>query len=227
MNEIFKSYKKFVNGVTSETSLQSPKFVDRICEIEDQGMVNFVKMDTACSGIAGEAGEINDIWKKIKFHGKPWNEQNRQKMIDECGDMFWYLTHLMEVLNVEVEDVLKRNVEKLESRYPGGKFSIEASENRNDNSIPKRINLMENSEDVPEAVKKHFEQLGVPVDIKQNPNKNKSTTAEVGFEIARTTSKPSASISPSTRLIKEESSSQELSTKKRFTNIFKKIWPIK
>jgi len=136
MNEIFKQYRKFVNGVTSPISNSLELFLQHLeCEVYMQ-KINFPKMDMACSGIAGEAGEINDLWKKIKYHGKPWNEDNRNKMIDEVGDMFWYLTHLMEVLDVEVEEVLDRNVKKLESRYPGGKFSIERSEHRNSESDP-------------------------------------------------------------------------------------------
>lgn len=124
--EIFDNYKIFVNGVTSETSTDTEKLIQRMRELG----INFAKMDTACSGIAGEAGEINDLWKKIKYHGKPWNEENRQKMIDECGDMYWYLSHLMECLDVTVEEVLEKNITKLQSRYPGGVFSIHRSENR-------------------------------------------------------------------------------------------------
>ena len=135
MNDLMKNYRTFVNGVTSEDSSNSAKFLQRIVILEEAG-IPFAKMDTACSGIAGEAGEINDLWKKIKFHGKPWNDDNRQKMIDECGDMFWYLSHLMECLDVELEEVLERNVKKLEARYPGGTFSIHASENRNNEIDP-------------------------------------------------------------------------------------------
>ena len=134
MNEVFRQYREFVNGVTSGPSSKPNIFREHMNQLNDS--LNFPKMDTACSGIAGESGEINDLWKKVKYHGKPWNDDNRNKMIDEVGDMFWYLTHLMEVLEVEVEEVLDRNVKKLESRYPGGKFSIERSENRNSESDP-------------------------------------------------------------------------------------------
>lgn len=131
MNDLFKNYRKFVNGVTSPASKDTNDLMARILELEVQG-INVAKMNTACVGCAGEGGEIIDLWKKILHHGKPWNDENKQKMIDECGDMFWYLSHLMEVLDVDVEEVLERNVEKLKSRYPGGEFSIHAAENRNE-----------------------------------------------------------------------------------------------
>ena len=131
-NKLFEQYKKFVEGVTSETSSNTDVFISRLTELNNE--INVARMDTACAGIAGEAGEINDLWKKIKFHGKPWNEENKAKMAAEAGDMFWYLLHLCVVLGISFEDAMLANIKKLEARYPGGTFSIERSENR-DNEI--------------------------------------------------------------------------------------------
>jgi len=126
--ELFNQYKMFVEGVTSETSSDTEAFIDRLKELDKS--FNVAKMDTACAGVAGEAGEISDLWKKIKFHGKPWNDENKAKMAAEVGDMFWYLLHLCVVLDISFEDAMISNIKKLEARYPGGKFSIERSENR-------------------------------------------------------------------------------------------------
>jgi hypothetical protein len=38
-------------------------------------------------------------------------------------------------LGIDPEAVLERNVEKLEARYPGGKFDIHKSENRAEGDI--------------------------------------------------------------------------------------------
>ena len=127
-NELFNNYKTFVEGVTSGASGDTEIFIERLKELNQY--FNVARMDTACSGIAGEAGEINDLWKKIKFHGKPWNEENRLKMIAEVGDMFWYLLHLCVQLDIDFEEAMKKNIGKLQARYPGGTFSIERSENR-------------------------------------------------------------------------------------------------
>ena len=125
---LFEQYRKFVEGVTSEVSSNTDALMARLDELNEE--FNVARMDTACAGIAGEAGEINDLWKKIKFHGKPWNEENKAKMAAEAGDMFWYLLHLCAVLDISFEDAILANIKKLEARYPGGTFSIERSENR-------------------------------------------------------------------------------------------------
>jgi len=125
---IFEQYKTFVEGVTSEASMNTDALVARIQELDKQ--INVARMDTACKGLAGEAGEINDLWKKILFHGKPLNDENIEKMKAEVGDMFWYLLHLCVILDISFEDAMVSNIKKLETRYPGGKFSIERSENR-------------------------------------------------------------------------------------------------
>ena len=125
---IFEQYRTFVEGVTSEESMNTNAMIDRILELDKR--INVARMDTACNGIAGESGEINDLWKKIKFHGKPLNDENIEKMKAEVGDMFWYLLHLCVILDISFEDAMISNIKKLETRYPGGKFSIERSENR-------------------------------------------------------------------------------------------------
>jgi len=133
-NKIFQQYQQFVEGVTSNVSKDTLLFKKRIKDLEEAG-INFAEMDTAIAGIGGEAGEIGDLWKKIKFHSKDWNAENKEKMISETGDMFWYLAKLMQSLDITLDEVLKYNIKKLESRYPGGKFSIERSENRNNELV--------------------------------------------------------------------------------------------
>ena len=102
-NNIFKQYQQFVEGVTSEDSKNTLLFKQRIEYLEEAG-INFAEMDTAIAGIGGEAGEIGDLWKKIKYHGKPWNDDNKQKMIDEVGDMFWYLAKFMQSLDITLRE---------------------------------------------------------------------------------------------------------------------------
>lgn len=126
---LLKDYKRFVDGVTSDTSKDSNLYIARLQELADAGL-DVARLDTAADGLSGEAGEIIDLMKKIKFHGKPWNEENRQKLIDEAGDIAWYWMQLCMALEVDPEEVMLRNIEKLQSRYPGGKFSVERSENR-------------------------------------------------------------------------------------------------
>ncbi len=77
-------------------------------------------------GLCGEAGEASDIVKKHLFQG---HELNREKLIDELGDVAWYIAETAYALNVKLEDVLIHNIEKLKKRYPAG-FDADKSVHR-------------------------------------------------------------------------------------------------
>jgi NTP pyrophosphatase (non-canonical NTP hydrolase) len=68
-------------------------------------------------GLNGEAGEVADLVKKFERHAKPFD---RQKMIDELGDVLWYLTVTAAAAGTNLVEVAKANVAKLEARYPNG-----------------------------------------------------------------------------------------------------------
>lgn len=77
-------------------------------------------------GLTGEAGEVADMIKKHIFHG---HDLNLDELIKELGDVCWYLALLCTTINVSIEEILVKNIEKLEDRYPEG-FSESASINR-------------------------------------------------------------------------------------------------
>lgn len=79
-------------------------------------------------GLCGESGEAIDIVKKHLHQG---HALDREKLIKELGDIAWYLAETATALDVSLEEVLERNIEKLRSRYPEG-FSTERSQNRNE-----------------------------------------------------------------------------------------------
>ena len=64
------------------------------------------------------------------FQGKPFNADNKEHMIIELGDLMWYVAQACMALEVSFDDVIARNVKKLEKRYPGGAFDVYYSENR-------------------------------------------------------------------------------------------------
>ena len=65
-------------------------------------------------GLAGEAGEVADKIKKLLRDGD--TETLREKILDEAGDVLWYLARLAEELGTDLEGLAGRNVSKLESR---------------------------------------------------------------------------------------------------------------
>ena len=64
------------------------------------------------------------------FQGKPWNEDNREHLIIELGDIMLYVAQACMALEVSFDDVIATNVKKLEKRYPEGSFDVYFSENR-------------------------------------------------------------------------------------------------
>ena len=77
-------------------------------------------------GLCGESGECIDI---VKRHLAQGHELNREELIKELGDVAWYLAETAFALDVELEEVFSRNIEKLKKRYPEG-VSTEKSINR-------------------------------------------------------------------------------------------------
>ena len=125
----FDKYLLFVDGVTCDSSKNFVDRADRLGELDREG-ANIERLTTAGVGLAAESGEFLEIVKKMVFQGKPWNDDNREHLIIELGDIMWYVANACIALNVEFDDVVRGNVKKLEKRYPGGSFSIEKSEKR-------------------------------------------------------------------------------------------------
>ena len=128
----FERYEEFVSAVTSEASTTFVDFADRIGDLDRQG-ANIERLLTAGVGINAEGGEFLEIIKKMVFQGKPWNEDNREHLIIELGDVMWYVAQATMALDISFDEVIQRNVKKLEKRYPGGSFEINRSEVRSAN----------------------------------------------------------------------------------------------
>lgn len=130
----FERYQKFVDAVTSDASTDFLALSDRLVALDEKG-ANIERLLTAGVGINAEGGEFLEIIKKMVFQGKPWNDDNREHLIIELGDIMWYVAQACIALNVSFDDVIARNVKKLEARYPGGAFDIYYSENRADGDL--------------------------------------------------------------------------------------------
>lgn len=68
-------------------------------------------------GVAGEAGEVVEKWKKIiAYKNGVITEEDLTELAKELGDVVWYIAVLADSLGLSLEDVMQRNVEKLKSR---------------------------------------------------------------------------------------------------------------
>ena len=84
------------------------------------------KMEEALFGLAGEVGELCDHYKKYMHQG---HDIDYDHMAEEAGDVMWYLAEIADALGLTMEDIARRNIEKLLKRYPDG-FDPERSINR-------------------------------------------------------------------------------------------------
>ena len=68
-------------------------------------------------GLCGESGEAIDIVKKHLAQG---HDLDREALIKELGDVAWYLAETAYALDVSLDEVCSRNIEKLRRRFPEG-----------------------------------------------------------------------------------------------------------
>ena len=130
-------YAQFVMAVTSKESRVCAEFIDRVKEIhyDKDNTINVSLLLTAMIGLTSEAGEAQEIIKKVLFQSKPYTEETRQHLIKELGDVIWYWTNACNALQIDPNEVIAGNVTKLEARYPGGTFDAFYSENRKEGDI--------------------------------------------------------------------------------------------
>jgi len=84
------------------------------------------KIRNAAYGLNGESGEVIDLLKKHEFQG---HELDKVKLAEELGDVLWYCALMADAIGAPLEEIMRQNVKKLESRYPEG-FSKDRSVNR-------------------------------------------------------------------------------------------------
>ena len=80
----------------------------------------------ALMGLCGESGEAIDLMKKHLYQG---HDLDREKLIKELGDIAWYLAEAATGLDIDLSEVLQRNLDKLHARYPQG-FDTQRSQHR-------------------------------------------------------------------------------------------------
>lgn len=72
-------------------------------------------------GLNGEAGEVAEKVKKIlRDKGGVVDEDSKQAILLECGDVLWYLDALAYRLDSSLSEVAEMNIQKLQSRMERG-----------------------------------------------------------------------------------------------------------
>lgn len=86
-----------------------------------------IRLMHAMVGMCTESGEIQDQLKKHIFYGKPLDKTN---LVEELGDLMWYVGIMSDELGVPLSEVMEKNIAKLKARY-GDKFTEAAALTRN------------------------------------------------------------------------------------------------
>lgn len=128
-------YKEFVEKVTSLQSNETGGLTSQLEKLEKESGVNMALLLTGSIGIASEGGEFAEIVKKCIFQGKPLDNETIFHAKRELGDIMWYWINSCRALDLDPNDVMAENVEKLKSRYPGGNFDVWYSENRKEGDL--------------------------------------------------------------------------------------------
>lgn len=100
----------------------------------------------AVVGISGESGELLDAVKKHWAYNKPLDMEN---IIEELGDIEFYMRALRKLLNISREQVLLANIEKLKKRYPQGKYSDKQAQDRADKAGVISEDISNNQKPIP------------------------------------------------------------------------------
>jgi NTP pyrophosphatase (non-canonical NTP hydrolase) len=70
-------------------------------------------------GLAGEAGEVANVAKKMLRDGAPWGEV-RERLIGEIGDVLWYCSQLATECDLDLSEIAAENLGKLLDRKMRG-----------------------------------------------------------------------------------------------------------
>jgi len=73
------------------------------------------RVEHAVMGVVTEAGELMTAVKKAKIYAKEFDKIN---LIEEAGDLMWYLAILADDLGVSFEEIWDKNIRKLKIRFP-------------------------------------------------------------------------------------------------------------
>jgi NTP pyrophosphatase (non-canonical NTP hydrolase) len=80
-------------------------------------------------GLTGEVGELASAIEKFAWYNQELDVAN---VIEELGDVLWYIAEICEGLNADLGKIMELNINKLKTRYPDKYTDNNAKEvNRN------------------------------------------------------------------------------------------------
>lgn len=74
------------------------------------------ELNYTLAALGGEAGEVLNDWKKY-IAGRCTKQEIRSKLLDELGDVLYYIVRASSAIGVSIEDVAAFNHDKLVQRH--------------------------------------------------------------------------------------------------------------
>lgn len=66
--------------------------------------------------LLGLAGECGEVFEKVKKHFRDGRVLDKEDLTKELGDILWYLSAVSRDLDINLQDVAEKNIEKLMDR---------------------------------------------------------------------------------------------------------------
>lgn len=101
--------KDYIEQATRTATGDVLNISERLCEID------IIHLLHGAMGICTEGGELLDALKKHIYYGKGLDTVN---IVEELGDVLWYVALICRTLGVSLDEVMQKNIEKLRTRYP-------------------------------------------------------------------------------------------------------------
>lgn len=108
--------------------MTTKEYQELVCRTQNKALSIRDSIMQKVMGIAGEAGEVVDIYKKHFFQK---HELKIDQIKEELGDLMWYIAGLCNLEDISLNDVYEQNIAKLKRRYPKG-FTEKDSKDRKD-----------------------------------------------------------------------------------------------
>jgi len=92
--------------------------------------VQMFRLNHACIGVAKEAGEALQLVERWIYHG---GVLDCSKLTNELGDVLWFVAQACNTLDIDMLEVMTKNIDKLKERFPEKYDETKArGEGRND-----------------------------------------------------------------------------------------------
>jgi len=90
----------------------------RTAVYRDRTPMRWLRLFYSSLGLAGEAGEVaNKVKKIMRDDGSEITPDRRQQILDELGDVLWYVALVADELDATLSSVATANIEKLQARH--------------------------------------------------------------------------------------------------------------